>query len=201
MAKVHPGRYTAELPDDFVVFLIGMRVNRPLRVHKWVPVFVAMPRMLRYLDKHPNSGLLAWYNAWIHGPAIVQYWRSFEALDRFARAPDEPHLPAWKFFNRAVRASGDVGIWHETYRVRAGEYESIYGKICRASGWPRRARIIQSDPRGSRRRPGSAPARPTSRHCRPTRTPRRFRKPSLITVRCHRASNCCLHGRGLLQWQ
>jgi hypothetical protein len=21
---------------------------------------------------------------------------------------------------------GDVGIWHETYRVRAGEYEAIY---------------------------------------------------------------------------
>ena len=35
-------------------------------------------------------------------------------------------MPARKRFNRAVRASGDVGIWHETYKVRAGEYESVY---------------------------------------------------------------------------
>ena len=51
---------------------------------------------------------------------------SFEQLDRFARATGEPDLPTWKWFDDAVRASGDVGIWHETYKVRAGEYECIY---------------------------------------------------------------------------
>jgi hypothetical protein len=45
---VYRGRYTAEMPDDFVVFLIGMRLNRPWKVHKWFPVFLAMPRMLRW---------------------------------------------------------------------------------------------------------------------------------------------------------
>jgi len=30
-----------------------------------------------------------------------------------------------------VRASGDVGIWHETYRVHAGEYECVYGNMPR----------------------------------------------------------------------
>lgn len=35
------------MPDDFVVFLIGMRVNRPWMIRKWVPVATAMPRMLR----------------------------------------------------------------------------------------------------------------------------------------------------------
>lgn len=128
---VYRGRFTARMPDDFVVFMIGMRVNRPLRFSKWVPVFLAMPKMLRWLDQHPEAGLLNWHNAWIKGPAIVQYWRSFEDLDRFARAGDEPHLPAWKMFNQAVRASGDVGIWHETYKVRAGEYECIYGNMPR----------------------------------------------------------------------
>jgi fumigallin biosynthesis monooxygenase-like protein len=130
-AGVHPGRYTAELPDDFVVFLIGMRVNRPWKPLKWVPVFAAMPRMLIWLDKHPQAGLLHWHNAWIKGPAIVQYWRSFTDLDRFARGPQQPHLPVWKKFNQAVRASGDVGIWHETYKVRAGEYECVYGNMPR----------------------------------------------------------------------
>jgi hypothetical protein len=125
------GRFTAQIPGDFVVFLIGMRVNRPLMVHKWLPVATAMPRMLKWLDKHPEAGLLKWHNAWIHGPAVVQYWRSFEDLSRFARADDEPHLPAWKQFNQAVRASGEVGIWHETYKVRAGEYEVIYANMPR----------------------------------------------------------------------
>jgi hypothetical protein len=131
MAKVHKGRYTAAVSDDVVVFLIGMRLNKPWKPHKWLPVFVAMPRMLMWLDKHPEAGLLAWHNAWIHGPAVVQYWRSYEDLDRFARAGDEPHLPAWKAFNKAVRGSGDVGIWHETYKVRASEQEAIYGNMPR----------------------------------------------------------------------
>lgn len=29
MAKVQPGRFTAEVDDELVVFLIGMRINRP----------------------------------------------------------------------------------------------------------------------------------------------------------------------------
>ncbi len=128
---VHRGRHRAELNGDFVVFLVGMRVNRPLLVHKWLPVAVAMPRMLRWLDDHPQEGLLGWHNAWLHGPAVVQYWRSFEHLDRFAGAADAPHLAAWKSFNKAVRASGDVGIWHETYKVAAGQYECIYGNMPR----------------------------------------------------------------------
>ena len=128
---IHRGRFIASLDGDFVVFLIGMRVNRPWKVREWAPVASAMPRMLRWLDQHPEAGLLAWHNAWIKGPAVVQYWRSFEHLDRFARAADEPHLPAWAQWNRMIRASGDVGIWHETYKVRAGEYESIYGNMPR----------------------------------------------------------------------
>ena len=30
------------------------------------------------------------------------------------------------FNTRVGRSRGDVGIWHETYRVRAGEYECMY---------------------------------------------------------------------------
>jgi hypothetical protein len=52
-----------------------MRVNRPLKVGKWVPVFLAMPKMLRWLDQHPEAGLLNWHNAWIKGPAIVRRTR------------------------------------------------------------------------------------------------------------------------------
>ena len=130
MARVVRGRFTAEHDDDFVVFLIGMRINRPWKLHKWLPVVAAMPRMLRELERHPEKGLLGYSQALVNGgPAVVQYWRSFEHLDRFARNRDDPHLPAWRRFNAAVGASGDVGIWHETFRVRAGEYEAVYGNM------------------------------------------------------------------------
>lgn len=36
------GRMTADIDGEFVVFLIGMRINKPWKVHKWWPVFVAM---------------------------------------------------------------------------------------------------------------------------------------------------------------
>ena len=47
MKKVIDKRMTAEVDGEFVVFLIGMRINKPWKVHKWLPVFLAMPKMLK----------------------------------------------------------------------------------------------------------------------------------------------------------
>jgi Domain of unknown function (DUF4188) len=127
--EVQRGRYTADIDGDFVVFLIGMRINHPLRVRKWWPVAAAMPRMLKVLSQHPELGCLGSQQWFGRTTLLVQYWRDFESLDRFARDKDLPHLEPWRRFNRAVRASGDVGIWHETFRVRAGEYEALYGNM------------------------------------------------------------------------
>jgi hypothetical protein len=65
------------------------------------------------------------------GPAVVQYWRSFEHMERFARDPGDLTLPVWRWYNRVAKASGDVGIWHETDLVPAGQYEAIYGNMPR----------------------------------------------------------------------
>lgn len=127
MARVVAGRMTAEVDGDLAVLLIGMRINRWWKVHKWLPVFLAMPRMLRTLFPRPELGLLhaqVWFGP--RGPMVVQYWRSVEQLDAFARDPSLPHHPSWRAFNRAVGGSGDVGIWHESYRIRAGDWESVY---------------------------------------------------------------------------
>ena len=133
MASIRKGRHTADLAalpgDELVVFLIGMRVNRPWKVAGWWPVFTAMPRMLRYLEQHPEKGLLGYHQAFLPAPMIVQYWRSFADLERFARDRDDPHLEPWRQFNRRVGDNGDVGIWHETYRVRARDIETIYGNM------------------------------------------------------------------------
>jgi hypothetical protein len=57
----------------------------------------------------------------------VQYWRSFELLEAYARSYDHAHWPAWVDFNKRVGQSrGDVGIWHETYRTAPGQYETVY---------------------------------------------------------------------------
>lgn len=130
MAKVVPGRMTGTIDGDFVVFLIGMRVNKPWKLHKWIPVARAMGPMLRELSKHKDLGLLG-YHLWIGptGPMLVQYWRGVEHLEAFARESSLPHRPAWRAYNVAVGSSGDVGVWHETYMVPAGSYESVYANM------------------------------------------------------------------------
>jgi hypothetical protein len=125
------GRYSADVEGDFVVFLIGMRFNKPWDVRGWWHTATSMRPMIKELQARPELGLLHAQQAWIGGPSVVQYWRSFEHLDRYARNADNLHLPAWKKWNRASRASGAVGIWHETYQVRAGQYEAIYGNMPR----------------------------------------------------------------------
>lgn len=126
MTSLFDRRMTAEIDGDFVVLLIGMRINKPWLVHKWMPVARAMFRMIKELEQHPESGFLGYEQG--GGPGLmVQYWRSYEQLERFARDPDQTHFPAWVAFNKAnARARGDVGIWHETYSIRAGEYETVY---------------------------------------------------------------------------
>jgi Domain of unknown function (DUF4188) len=129
--SINKGRFTPAIEGDFVVFTIGMRINKPWKVHKWLPVFFAMPRMLRELGKNPELGLLGsrGYLANPLAPMIVQYWRSFEHLEAFARSKENTHFPAWVKFNKSVGTNGDVGIWHETYRIRAGEFEALYNNM------------------------------------------------------------------------
>ena len=132
MNQLFAGRYTAVTDEPFVVFLIGMRINKFHLVHKWLPVAHAMGPMLQTLNEYPEKGFLSGHG-YFGGRVtlLVQYWRSFEDLEAFARNPSDPHLDAWKKFNKAVGTSGTVGIWHETYKVRANEHESVYGNMPR----------------------------------------------------------------------
>ena len=130
MTRILSGRFTAEVEDSFVVFIIGMRINRPLAARKWVSTALAMGPMLKELYRKPERGLLG-AETFLYWPgvALVQYWRSFEDLERFAKDRDAPHLPAWRRFNRNIGGDGSVGIWHETYLVEPGSYETIYANM------------------------------------------------------------------------
>ncbi|NLU75029.1 DUF4188 domain-containing protein [Streptomyces sp. HNM0575] len=126
---VRAGRTTAAVRGDAVVFLIGMRINKLRALRSWVPVLTAMPRMLKELSKDPAGGLLG-FRVMVGGLrdiSVVQYWESHEALFAYASAAGKEHRPAWAAYNRRARNGGsDVGIWHETYAVPAGRYETLY---------------------------------------------------------------------------
>jgi hypothetical protein len=122
-------RMTAEIDGDFVVFLIGARFNNKLEFARSLVDLGGrrgMKHMLDYLVAHPEQGLLA-YEMGL--PTIVQYWRSFEQLEAFAKDKDDPHLDVWRKYWRRVGRSSRTGIWHETYLVKAGQYEAVYGNM------------------------------------------------------------------------
>ena len=119
-------RLSVELEGDFVVFIIGMRINSLMKVHKWLPVAAAMPRMIMELRRQPELGFLhaeMWFSRTI---ILVQYWRSMDQLLAYAKDKAAQHLPAWRAFNKSVGTDGSVGIWHETYMASPGTYENIY---------------------------------------------------------------------------
>jgi hypothetical protein len=119
---------TAEVDGDFVVFLIGAHPSklRLLRSILDVGGRRGMKCMLDYLVAHPEKGLLGYQMGL---PVMVQYWRSFEHLEAFAKDANDPHLAVWHNYWRRVGKSSRTGIWHETFQVRAGEYEAVYGNM------------------------------------------------------------------------
>lgn len=126
MSKIIPGRQTADVSavlrddtDSLVVFIVGMRINKPWLPHKWVPPFRAMGPMLRELAAHPELGMLGARTTLGSTISVIQYWRSFDHLERFAKG--EHHLPAWRDFNAKAVASGAVGLYHETFNVASSE--------------------------------------------------------------------------------
>lgn len=123
------GRFTADIEGDFVIFLIGAKITKWSAIRRWWPLATAMNKMQREIGDHPEIGCLHIENYGALSGVSIQYWRSFEHLERFARSSEWSHLEVWRAFNRVIKDSGDMGIWHETYLVPAGQYEAIYGNV------------------------------------------------------------------------
>lgn len=129
MAEVRQGRWTAEIEGDFVVFIIGARLNswrHAIKAIRDLGGRRSMNHMLKYLTERPELGLLGYQTM---GSANVQYWRSFEHLEAFAKNTDDPHLAAWRNYWKRVGNDPRTGVWHETFLVRDGEYEAIYANM------------------------------------------------------------------------
>ncbi|MFT4416768.1 DUF4188 domain-containing protein [Fredinandcohnia humi] len=126
--NVYNGRYTAEVDGEFVVFIIGMRINKLLSFSKWITVFRAMGPMIKELYDFKEFGFLhteVMFN-W-RRITLIQYWRSFEQLERYAHG--KTHAIAWKKFNQKIGMHGTVGIFHETYKITTKSAEAFYGNM------------------------------------------------------------------------
>ncbi|MFE6667084.1 DUF4188 domain-containing protein [Streptomyces sp. NPDC057697] len=151
-AKPIPGRTTAAAEGEVVVLLIGMRINHFRGVHHWLPVLLAMVRTLRELGRDRGRGLLG-HTLLTGSPRtyyVVQYWESKEKLYAYASAPDMFHRRAWAIMNRRAKKSRrHVGLWHETYVVPEGGYESVYADMP-AHGLARAVGVLPLQARGRR---------------------------------------------------
>ncbi|WP_089744138.1 DUF4188 domain-containing protein [Gracilibacillus ureilyticus] len=127
--KIFSGRFTTENEKDLVVFIIGMRINQRWAIHKWGPVFTAMPPMIRELYTNKEElGFLSMESFFgLRTTVMIQYWHSTDDLLAYAKGNN--HLKAWKNFNQKVGDNTAVGIYHETYVVKKGQYESFYGNM------------------------------------------------------------------------
>ena len=128
--RVRQGRWMATIDGDFVVFLIGYRPTGPRLVQMFRDLGGrrGMMHMLKVLSADPEKGLLG-FEMSTFGGLIVQYWRSFEHLERFANDTADPHVAAWRQYWARVGREPRSGIWHETFLVRAGEYEAVYANM------------------------------------------------------------------------
>ena len=115
-------RETVELSayPDLVVIYLGMRVRSPRGLRT---LLRAGPRIQRSVAARPD-GLLRHENLmYALVPPHVgmrQYWRDFDALERWARS--DPHRGWW---TELLADPGGTGFWHETYFARGG-MEAIY---------------------------------------------------------------------------
>jgi hypothetical protein len=126
MSTIHHERLTVNRNEGFVVFLIGARFNKWWMLPAAWAVGMAMTRMMKELAANPESGLLAYESYGGRTTLMVQYWRSAEHLQRYAKDKTKSHAPAWRQWIQKWAGGGAVGIWHETYVVGPGTYECVY---------------------------------------------------------------------------
>jgi hypothetical protein len=125
-------------PEPLVVFHLGSRSNHPLGplapgVKQVGEHFRAMTTEL--VDRAEHFGCVG-HSAWRaaeranhNSSMIVFYFRNVEGLNAFAH--DKVHRKGWDWYNSFIKETGfkHIGIFHETFSVAAGQYETIYDNM------------------------------------------------------------------------
>jgi hypothetical protein len=120
------GRKTAVIEGDFVVFHIGARPNKQLdQFYKWMGE--ATDAMLKEQEENPDIGCLGTEMYFGRkGGILIQYWRSTDHLNKFARSRTNSHAGPWAKLMAKARENADYGFWHEAFEVKAGKYDTVY---------------------------------------------------------------------------
>ena len=103
---------------NLTVVLLGLKVRRL----RGLRTLLRLGGPISALSRERPEGLLHHETfLWrLDQVGIRQYWRDFDALERFSRS--EPHRRWWRDFSRDA---GGTGFWHEVYQ-RGGGMEGIY---------------------------------------------------------------------------
>lgn len=119
---VRPGRLAPVVEGDFVLLLLGIKPHSLLKFWKWMPIVRAMVNMGRELEQKKDSGFLG-YEVYVGlQPLIIQYWRSFEHMRSHP-------APKWVVLTQRSQLETSLGVWHETYLIRAGDFEGVYSNM------------------------------------------------------------------------
>ena len=137
----HFARHSVDLSayPDLTVICLGMQVNRLSNIRH---ILKFWPLVKRAVETQPDGLLHHEFLIWGLKPlhlGMRQYWRDFDALERWARTP--PHQRWWGDF---VRTSGGTGFWHETYSMRRG-FEAVYDEMAEPPGFGHFAPHVPGD--------------------------------------------------------
>jgi hypothetical protein len=112
------------------VLLLGVHAANPVVGLRVTPVLGRMVRVLEELERDPHLGLLGHQRHGGRRGVIVQYWRSADAMERVALDASSPSAEVWRaWFGTGDGSGGRAGFWHETFRVRAGDYDAAYRDV------------------------------------------------------------------------
>ena len=124
--------FTARCDGDFVVCLIGIRPNEANSFTKsFFKVGTAFRSMLAELESDSTSGYMGGdiyvgTNERKSTTLVVQYWRDYESLHKWTHTKAGVHMKTMLDYMKHGRFEGVNGVWHETYKVKDGEYEATY---------------------------------------------------------------------------
>lgn len=129
-APGYEGAYTAHLWEypDLCVALFGVQFHTPEGQRRYEESGIT-EEMDPVLRPGVADGLLLVRPLGEEGTGLLlQYWRSYDDLDRWAR--QLPHMRWWRWLLENV--GPDLSFYHEIYQVKAAE--AIYEKGCRPVG-------------------------------------------------------------------
>ena len=113
---------------DLCVAIFGVQFHTPAGQERYGASGIA-EEMGPALEAAKGAGFLHQERLLADGGAVLlQYWRSYDELDRWARTL--PHMAWWRWL--LENAGEDLSFYHEIYQVKTAE--AIYERGCRPVG-------------------------------------------------------------------